>query len=266
MRDDWALRGYKATNDRLQVLKNALKTATRDKPIKSDPFEGVDDMARPHDLELGNLPWEDAEVEAAIAWRLGRKLPGLARAIGLGRRAGFRRGTICRIPLGARRKAQNARRESEQRLNWITEKRKVLCDKREDPRLTALIEATPNRALTIAYSQDGNPWKERQLNQALDRMLADLAKRELARPQLTLHGLRHAHGEELAATGASDAEIMAQLEQSTEHSARIYRRRASRRRMADAAQDRIDGSNVIPLSAAPQTTGTPQERGSVKRL
>ena len=266
MRDDWAPRGYKATNDRLQVLKNALKNATADKRIKSDPFDGVADMTRPHDLELGNLPWEDGEVEAAIAWCLARKLPGLARAIGLGRWASFRRGTICRIPLAARRKAQNARREPEQRLNWITEKRKVLCDKREDPRLTALIESTPNRALTIAYNQDGNPWKERQLNQALDRMLADLAKKGLARPQLTLHGLRHARGEELAATGASDAEIMAQLEQSTEHSARIYRRRASRRRMADAAQDRIDGSNVIPLSAAPQAPGTPQERSSVKRL
>ena len=146
------------------------------------------------------------------------------------------------------------------------EKRKVLCDKREDPRLTALIESTPNRALTIAYNQDGNPWKERQLNQALDRMLVDLAKRKLARPQLTLHGLRHARGEELAATGASDAEIMAQLEQSTEHSARIYRRRAARRRLADAAQDRIDGSNVVPLSTAPPTPGTPQERGFVKRV
>ena len=266
MRDVWALRGYKACNDRLQVLKNALKNATADKRIKSDPFEGVEDMTRPHDLELGNLPWEDGEVEAAIVWCVNRKLPGLARAIGLGRWAGFRRGTICRIPLGARRKAVNARREPERRLNWITEKRKVLCDKREDPRLTALIESTPNRALTIAYNQDGNPWKERQLNQALDHMLVDLAKRKLARPQLTLHGLRHARGEELAATGASDAEIMAQLEQSTEHSARIYRRRAARRRLADAAQDRIDGSNVVPLSTAPPTPGTPQERGFVKRV
>ena len=247
MRDDWAPRGYKATNDRLQVLKNALKVAILDKRIRADPFAGVEDLARPHDLDLVNVAWEDAEIDAAIGWCLRRKLPGLARAIALGRWAGFRRGTICHSPLAARRKAVNGRGEAERRLNWITEKRKVLCDKREDGRLTALIESTPNRALTIAYNADGEPWKERQLNQAIDRMLADLAKTELARPSLTIHGLRHARGEELALTGASDAEIMAQLEQSTEHSARIYRRRAARRQMADAAQDRID-SNVVRLA------------------
>ena len=248
--EDWAIIGGERT--KLQVAHAKLSCAD------------VADMARPHDLELGNLPWEDAEVQAAIAWCLGRKLTGVARAIGQGRWAGFRRGTICRVPLGARRRAVNARGEAEQRLNWIAEKRKVLCDKREDSRLTALIESTPNRALAIAYNQDGNPWKERQLNQALDRMIADLAKKGLARPQLTLHGLRHARGEELAAVGASDAEIMAQPEQSTEHSARIYRRCAARRRLADGAQDRID-SNVIPLPTAPaQATGTARERPTVK--
>ena len=145
-------------------------------------------MARPHDLELGALPWEDQEAQAAIAWRLGRKLIGLARAVGLGRWAGFRRGAIRRAPLAARRRAQNAHGESEQRLSWITEKRKALCDTHEDLRLSALIESAANRARMIAYNQDGAPWKERQLNQALDRMIADLAKKGLSRPQLTLHG------------------------------------------------------------------------------
>ena len=62
---------------------------------------------------------------------------------------------------------------------------------------------------------------------------------------LTIHGLRHARGVELAIAGASDAEIMAQLEHATDRAAKIYRRQAERRRLADAGQDRLD--NVIEL-------------------
>ena len=182
MRDDWAPRGYKATNDRLQVLKNALKPALLDKRVKCNAFEGVADMVRPHYLATPNLPWENDEVAAGIAWCLEREQPGLARAIGLGRWGGFRRGTICHVPSAARRKKTGPKGEIGPRIVWITEKRKVLCDRREDPRLTALIDSTPNKALTIAYNADGAPWKERQLNQAFDRMIADLAKRGLSGP------------------------------------------------------------------------------------
>ena len=51
--------------------------------------------------------------------------------------------------------------------------------------------------------------------------------------------------EELAMAGASDAEIMSQLEHATDRAAKIYRRQADRRRMADAGQDRID--NVVSI-------------------
>ena len=248
MRNDWALRGHKATNDRVQVLKNALAPAIKDKRVPEDPFAHIEKMRAPHDREEPNLAWQDAEVEAAIAWCLERNAPGLARAIALGRWAGFRRGTICAIPLNARvvRAVRDA--APERRLLWLTEKRRVQCDKREDARLTDLLDRTPNRALVIAYNADGAPWKPRQLNQAIDRMVAALAKRGKARDSLTIHGLRHARGVELAEAGASDSEIMSQLEQATDHAAKIYRRQAARRRMADAGQDRID--NVVSLRQA----------------
>lgn len=245
MRDDWAPRGHKATNDRIQVLKNALKPAIVDERVPSDPFAKIEKMAPPHDREEPNLAWEDAEVEAAIRWCLARNAPGLARAIALGRWAGFRRGTICEIPLGARTRPFGLDGQPQRRLVWLTEKRRVKCDKREDPRLTDLIDRTPNRTTTIAYNADGSPWIPRQLNQAIDRMLESLAKVGEARAELTLHGLRHARGVELALAGASDAEIMAQLEHATDRAAKIYRRQAERRRMADAGQDRID--NVVSL-------------------
>jgi integrase len=253
MRSVWAVRGYKAANDRRQVLKNALAPALADDQI--DPFTKVKKQKPPRGRGEARLAWEDHEVQAAIDEALRRGRGGLARAIGLGRWGGFRRGTICAIPLSARRVGYDDEGAAHQRLNWITEKRRVLCDKREDPRLTELIGKTPSKALTIAYNADGFPWKPRQLNQAVDRLLAALAKAGKVRAvtaddgtvhcPLTIHGLRHARGVELAEAGASDAEIMSQLEHASDRQAKEYRRQASRRSMADAGQDRID--NVVKL-------------------
>ncbi|MDO9431634.1 MAG: site-specific integrase, partial [Phenylobacterium sp.] len=104
----------------------------------------------------------------------------------------------------------------------------------------------------------GQPWKPRQLNQAIDRLMATLAKAGKARAltddegavycPLDIHGLRHARGLELALAGASDAEIMGQLEHASPRAAQIYRRQAQRKALADQGQDRID--NVVKLKAA----------------
>lgn len=57
---------------------------------------------------------------------------------------------------------------------------------------------------------------------------------------LDIHGLHHARGVDTAMAGGSDAEIMSQLEHATDRAAKIYRRQADRRRLADGAQDRVD--------------------------
>lgn len=240
LRDIWASRGHRAANLRLQVLKNALTPAIEDERISNDPFGRIKKVKRPHDLGEAHPVWEDAEVEAVIALAIERGMPGLARAIALGRWAGFRRGTICKIPLNARTAGYDLDGGPEMRLCWITEKRKVLADKREDPRLTALLARTPNRALTVAYNNRNQAWKERALDQAVSRLLDALSKSGKARANLTIHGLRHSRGVELALAGASDGEIMSQLEHATDRAAKIYRRQADRRKMADAAQTRVD--------------------------
>ncbi|WP_419252859.1 tyrosine-type recombinase/integrase [Caulobacter sp. ErkDOM-YI] len=250
MRNAWAVRGHRAANNRFQVLKNALAPAIDDDDdcrIKGDPFNRVKRVRRPHDAGEAHPMWEDHEVQAAIDLALQRKKPGLARAIALGRYGGFRRGTICTIPLNARTTGFDEAGRPHGRLYWITEKRKVLADKREDPRLSAILARTPNRALTIAYNARGEAWKPRQLNQAMDRIVDMLVKVEKARANLTIHGLRHSRGVELAQAGASDAEIMSQLEHATDRAAKIYRRQADRRRMADAGQDRVD--KVVSIRA-----------------
>lgn len=261
LRDAWAVRGHRAANNRMQVLKNALAPAINDQAdvrIKGDPFHKLPKVRRPHGAPEAHPIWEDDEVAAAIEEAISRKTPGLARAIALGRWGGFRRGTICAIPLNARTVGYDDDGVRHPRLLWVTEKRLVLCDKREDPRLTALFSRTPNAALTIAYNADGRPWKERQLNQAVDRLMARLAQAGKVRAAvaddgtvycpLDIHGLRHARGVEIAMAGGSDAEIMSQLEHATDRAAKIYRRQADRRRMADGAQDRVD--KVVSLRAA----------------
>lgn len=245
MRSAWAERGYKAANDRMQVLKNALEPAIEDGRVQGDPFHRLKKVRRPHDLGEAHPTWHDAETHAAIELAIARKLPGLARAIALGRYGGFRRGTICAMPVGARINGFDDHGQPQRRLQHVTEKRTVLADKPEDARLTALLARTPNRATTIAYNQRGYPWKERQLNQAITRLVAKLAESGKARPNLTIHGLRHARGVELAMAGASDAEIMSDLAQATDRAAKIYRRQADRRKLADQAQAKVD--NVVRL-------------------
>ena len=255
LRDAWAVRGHKATYDRMQVLKNALIEAMDDGSLPDDPFHGLKKVRRPSGSDEAHPIWTDAEVAAAIEGTIERGQPGLARAIALGRWAGFRRGTICAIPLHARIVGADDEGNPQKRLYWVTQKRKVLCDKREDARLTSLLDRTPARALTIAYNSDEQPFKPRQFNQALDRHMARLATEGKVRAgsdadgvvycPLDIHGLRHSRGTELAEAGASEAEIMSQLEHATDRAARIYRRQAERKRMADAAQGRVD--QVIQL-------------------
>lgn len=203
--DAWAALGYKTANDRRQVLKNALKPAIQDARIDRDPFATVGKVARPHSAGEAHPAWEDIEVRAAIDEALKRKLPGLARTIGLARWGGFRRGTVCAFPHSARMLGTDEHGQTYRRLLWLTEKRKVLCDKPEDERLTQLLESTPDRAKTVSYNDRGEPWKMRALSQAIERLNERLAKTGKMRLGLSLHGLRHARGVELAEAGASDA-------------------------------------------------------------
>ncbi len=76
----------------------------------------------------------------------------------------------------------------------------------------------------------------------MDRLIEPLSKAGQVRPILTLHGLRHTRGVELAIAGASDPEIMSQLEHTSTRSAEIYRRQANRRNLADSTQTKIDAA------------------------
>lgn len=240
MQDIWAVRGHKACNDRMQVLKNALKPEMSKGMVGGRPFTDIKKLKPPENKGEPHPAWTDDEVAAAIELAIEREQPGLARAIALGRWGGFRRGGICRIPMHARIVDFDDNGATQSRLYWTTPKRGVQCDKPEDSRLTRLLSRTPNRALTIAYSKYGHPWNERALNQAVERLLIRLSANGLTRRQLDIHGLRHARGMELAYAGASEFQIMAQLEHTTVFTARIYLRQAKRATGANDGQDKVD--------------------------
>ena len=245
----WLKRGHRVASLHTQVLRNVCKAAVLAGTVPPDAFAQPTHVKRPYGAGEPNPAWRDAEVHAVIAEALARELPGLARATGLARWGGFRRGSVCEVPVNARISI-GAGPDAERRIYWLTKKRQVLADKPEDRRLTALLESTPDLAETIAYNAQGRPFNVRGLNQALDRLIAKLAAEGKVRPNLTLHGLRHARGVELANAGASDAEIMSQLEHRTTRAAQIYRRQAERRVLANSAQAKVDHA----LSAASSTS------------
>lgn len=68
LRDLWAPRGYKAANDRLQVLKNALTPAVNDERIKADPFLKLKKLAPPHSADEVNLPGQTRKLTRSSRW------------------------------------------------------------------------------------------------------------------------------------------------------------------------------------------------------
>lgn len=241
LRSRWAPGGHRFASMRLQVLKNALAAACDEELVPAHLFVNIGKVARPSGASEPNVAWTDEEVEAVIEDAIAREQDGLARAVALGRWAGYRRGTICEITVDARVELMTET-GVEHRLRWRTEKTGVASDKLEDPRLTALLDRTESCDPHIAYNTYGFAWTPRQLSQALERVVERLAHAGQIRPNLSMHGLRHARGAELAHVGASDAVIMAQLEHKTPHSARIYRRQAERAQLADLGQTLVNAA------------------------
>lgn len=239
-RDQWAVAGHRAATIRLQVLKNALEPDLSDGRLDAGLFRGLQRVHRPHGLPECNPAWTEQEFEAVLQRCLDTGAEGLARGLALGRYAGLRRQTICSLREEERYTTERAGRV-QHRLRYRSEKGEVRADFVEDPLLTDFLDQrTSGLGDTVAYNKRGYAWNPRQLNQALDRVIEKLAAEGAVRAELTLHGLRHARGVELAHAGLSDAELMAQMAHSDEQSARVYRRQAYRSQLADRGQRLVD--------------------------
>lgn len=263
-RDTWAMAGHRAATIRLQVLKNALAPSMSDGHLPGNLFLDLQRVNAPHEQPEQNIAWTDEEVEIVITHCLGANADGLARVIGLARYQGLRRSQICGLQADARIEVVLRGGHRQRRLKLRDHKSRETVDVREDPRLTQLFESTADIDGPLAYNKRCEAWKPRQLNQALDRVVTKLAKWGQVRPGLTLHGLRHARGVELAHAGLSDAAIMAQLGHADEQSARVYRRQAQRKSLADHGQRLVDQHRLrASRSTAPdRPAGTRESDGT----
>ena len=177
--------------------------------------------------------------------------PGIARAVGLGRYTGARRGDIVKMAKSARRG---------RRIAWLSGKKRVPVDQPEAPELTNWLKATPDHhplsrwqkntdrrtgvtrlpSRTLVYNRSDSPYAEDGLGQELAQIVQMLhGEGDIDRAEYTLHGLRHSVGVELALVGATDAQGAAWLGHASPHSFAIYRRQANRMLLTNTAGDLI---------------------------
>ncbi|MDO1560375.1 site-specific integrase [Brevundimonas sp. 2R-24] len=251
LRDAWATRGHRAANVRLQVLKNVCWRPMVAGLIQGDPFATVGQVRRPADAPEPHPIWPEGVFSTVLDAALEQRRFGLARAISIARYTGARREDIARIPRTAR---QNGR------FSFLSGKRKVPVDIAEDPRLSAILDATPatqplsewqrtrtaakrrteTTAITLAFNMDGRPYTADGLSQELEKLIQALRKAEkIDGADYGFHGLRHTRGVELALAGCTDAEGAAQLGHRSPNSFARYRRMADRVRLGEAASEKV---------------------------
>ncbi len=189
-------------------------------------------------------------VEAVIARALEEERPGLARGVVIGRYVGPRRQDIVAIGRGARHGG---------RFAFLSGKKRVPVDVREDPELTAWLDRIADapspgrragrktaegalnlRPFTLCFNIMGAPYTEDGFGQELAGIVADLHREGVIPcPDYDAHGLRHTRGVELALGGCTDAEGAAQLGHASPSSFAQYRRQADRIQLADNAADKV---------------------------
>lgn len=250
LKEAWAIRGHRAANVRLQVLKNVLQPALVAGLLEKDPFPLVGQVRRPAGRAEPHLIWPAQVVEAVLRAAEARERFGLARAVAIARYAGARRGDLVVIPRTARENG---------RFRFLSSKRRVPVDIPEDPHLTQWLDSTPDTqpaekrqgrklragavaivSTTLVYNLTGAPYTEDGLALELAKLVKRLAKAgAIDSDRYDLHGLRHTRGVELALAGCTDAQGAAMMGHSSPSSFAQYRRQADRIRLADDAAEKV---------------------------
>lgn len=252
LRDEWASRGHRAANIRLTVLEHVLTPAiVKGLFDKTNPFSLIKGVRRPADAPEPHPTWPEAVFEGVYGAAIEQKRFGLARALGIARYVGARRGDLVRISRAARQGG---------RFHFLSGKRKVVVDAPEDQKLTAILDATPatqplshwqatrsaavrrslTEALTLVYNRQGRPYSEDGLALELRKLVTALyASGSIDSDRYDFHGLRHTRGVELALSGATDAEGAAMMGHASPASFAQYRRQASRVALADEGAKKL---------------------------
>jgi integrase len=257
LRDAWALRGHRAANVRLQVLKNVLWPSIVERD-DGDPFALIPAVKRPRTLAEPHPIWPEAVVTTVIEAAIGARKFGLGRGVAFGRYAGARRGDIVRVTSAARIGGYPINQP--RRLIFLSGKKRVRVDMPEDPMLTRWLDETPaiqpftrdqrqrrRRAgvvqlptKAIVFNTKSQRYTEDGFGQELAKLVRALyLAGKIDADHYDAHGLRHSFGVELALAGCSDAEGAALMGHGSPASFAIYRRQANRIALADGGAEKL---------------------------
>lgn len=272
LRDAWASRGHRAANIRLQLLKNVLASPIIAETI-TDPFGRIPQVRRPANAPEPHPIWSGQVLHTVLSASVEAKRFGLARAVAIARYTGARREDVTRIARSSR---------TEGRFAFLSGKRRVPVDIREEPELTRWLTETPDtqplsnwqatrraakrRTLTtpttLVYNRQGRPYTADGLASELGKLIRELHKNgRIDSDRYDFHGLRHTRGVELALAGATDAEGASQLGQASPASFAQYRRQADRIRMSDNAAEKVAQLRLRQQSWNIPRTGSEKQVG-----
>lgn len=194
---------------------------------KSNPFDPVPHLRRPHGAARANRAWTAPEIDAVLS----AAPPGLRAAVALGAYAGIREGDVLKLPWSAFKGGVISYRQG--KTGDVVE---VLAHRR----LAEILADTPQRSPIIVTGERGNPMTTNGFLSNLRKLLLKLKAQGKIGEGLTFHGLRHTAATMLADVGCDTRDIMAVTGHRTEATVAIYTQEADRRRRAKSAVKRLE--------------------------
>lgn len=180
-------------------------------------------VARPKDARTVNRPWTDGELQAVLE----AASSALRLVIALGAYAGLREGDALKLPWSAYDgHAIDIRQGKTGEELWVPAHKK----------LRRLLDAAAKakRGTVIAVNTRGTVYTEDGFRASFFKLVRKLREAGKVGHGLTYHGLRHSVGTHLAEAGASEQTMMAVLGHQSPEMARLYSRKANRKRLAAA--------------------------------
>ena len=217
------VRGRTVVNQLLAVLRVVFAWGIRRGLVRgNNPAEKIESLRRPKDAPRANRPWKDAELETVLA----AAKPRLRIALALGAYTGLRESDVVRVPWSCYdgHSIETRTQKTGQRV-WIP----------AHSRLREILDTLPRETETIVPGFTASGYRS-----AFYRLTARLRADGKIGAGLSIHGLRHTLGHQLAEAGCDPPTIAAVLGQSTSQMAEWYSRTANRDRLAAEAFGKLE--------------------------
>ena len=216
------VRGRTVVNHVIVVLGIVFGWAIKRRLVRGEnPARGVDKLRRPKDAKRVNRPWTDAELVTVLDIARGQ----LGLALALAAYTGLRESDVVRVPWSCYDgEAFETRTQKTGQRVWIP----------AHPRLKAMLDSMKRDTETIVPGLTAPAFRS-----AFYRLTDALRAEGKIGEGLSIHGLRHTLGHQLAEAGCDAPTIAAVLGHSNSRMAEHYSRTANRDSLAAAAFRKI---------------------------